>query len=325
MNFQNLIRIESPDFYLDVAFGRAKDKAEQVKAKRFKDRISKIKSSEIARIDAINNSLTKSFTKIIDSFPRVDELPEFYVEMVKLTIDYPKLKRSLGGVNWAVKQVQKFSGFYLSKLKRSREVPKMTEARRSFYGRISSVVKQIRKELFIVEESRKIMKGFPAIKTSLRSVCLFGFPNVGKTTLLSKLTGADPEINNYAFTTKRINLGYSTIGKEKVQFIDTPGTLDRFNKMNDVEKQAHLALKHVSDLIIYIFDPTESYPLSDQVKLFNKLKKEQQGKKIIVFLSKTDIVEDKKKVEELKKKYDAISDIKEVKENVREICKDMTK
>ena len=47
------------------------------------------------------------------------------------------------------------------------------------------------------------------IKKFSLDVALFGFPNVGKSTLLSKLTPSKPKIANYSFTTKRINMGYS--------------------------------------------------------------------------------------------------------------------
>ena len=45
------------------------------------------------------------------------------------------------------------------------------------------------------------MKDYPTIKTSLFTVAICGFPNVGKTTLLSKMTPSEPEISNYSFTT----------------------------------------------------------------------------------------------------------------------------
>jgi len=38
------------------------------------------------------------------------------------------------------------------------------------------------------------MKGFPSIKTNLPTIAIAGFPNVGKTTLLSKITDAKPKI-----------------------------------------------------------------------------------------------------------------------------------
>ena len=90
---------------------------------------------------------------------------------------------------------------------------------------------------------------------------------------------------------------------ENIQLLDTPGTLNRFNKMNDIEQQAYLVMKLVAEKIIYIFDLTEPYPLKDQIKLYERIK--ELGKPVIIYLSKTDIL-DKKKVNEFKKKYEAV-------------------
>ncbi len=143
---------------------------------------------------------------------------------------------------------------------------------------------ELKKDLEFLEFARKTLKEFPVVK-NIFSVCITGFPNVGKTTLLAKLTLSKAEIAPYPFTTKRLNIGYF----DKIQVIDTPGTLNRFNKMNWIEQQAFLAMKYIADLIIYIFDLTEPYPLNEQLKLLEKIKK--LNKPIIIYLSKSDIIE----------------------------------
>ena len=139
------------------------------------------------------------------------------------------------------------------------------------------------------------MKGFPAIKTGMFTVAIAGFPNVGKTTLLYKLTGSKPEINSYAFTTKNINVSYIKKDpekkgdrKKKIQFLDTPGTLDRPDKMNYIEKNAYLAITLCTDLIVYVFDLTLTYPIKDQIKLYETTKK--LGLPMVIYFSKSDLM-----------------------------------
>ena len=294
MNFQGLKNVETSDEYIDIAFSRAKKNADGLRESTkgsSKSRIEKTHSIELKKIVTIRKTLATQLNLILKSFPSVDALPEFYNELIRITLDYELLKKALGGVNWALKSVDTISNEYFGKIIQCKELEKVNNYRREYYGRISSVIKQIKKALEYLEYARKIMKDFPSIKSNHYTVCIAGFPNVGKSTLLNALTEANAEVNSYAFTTKGLNTGYIKSDYGKVQFIDTPGTLNRFDKMNDVEKQAYLAIKYCADLVIFIFDLTEEYDLADQIKLLTKLNK--FGKETIIYVSKTDILDKK--------------------------------
>jgi len=287
MNFQTLRTVERAKTYLDIAFKRAR-KLDKPKFTGSKDKVTNIKSFEYSRLKTASTELVRQLDKIITSFPSIDELPEFYSELVRITVDYVRIKKSLAAVKWARTKVDNLSRKYLIEIRKSRNIEQVKTKKRQFYGRVSSVVKQIDENLAYIEETRKIMKNFPAIKTSVYTVAITGFPNVGKSSLLKKLTGANPQIKNYAFTTKSLNMGYMD-GKE-FQFIDTPGTLDR-EHMNIIEKQAYLAIKLVADLIIFLIDPTEScgYKLKKQLELLKNVKK--FNKPTIIVYTKYDMYE----------------------------------
>ncbi|MFC1741875.1 GTPase [Nanoarchaeota archaeon] len=287
MSFNQLAKIEKADWYIDLAFRKAKKAGSEVKSQR-RPGPNTIKSAELAKVKAVKRALTRQFNTIITTFPSIDSLAEFYQELIRSTLDYAQLKKSLGSIHWAQQKVGYFSDTYHDKIKRCRDFRKMTEYSREYYGRISSIVKQMKKHLAYLEEARMAMRDFPSIKTSLFTVCIAGFPNVGKTTLLAKLTPSTPEIADYAFTTRKLNTGYTSISNQKVQFIDTPGTLNRFDKMNSIEKQAHLAMKYCADLIIFVFDTSDqTYDPKQQKKLLTGLNK--LGKDTIIYLSKTDL------------------------------------
>ncbi|MBU1704613.1 MAG: 50S ribosome-binding GTPase, partial [Nanoarchaeota archaeon] len=301
MNFQSLKKIEEPDFYLDLAFRRAQEKAKMSRSsiKIKKDRIEKSKTIELQKIDIIRNVLTDKLSIILRSYPMIDDLPEFYKRLIMYTLDYDELKRALGAIKWVIDKIDGFSSMYIGHIKKTQHFEKINTYRSEYYGRISSLLKQIKGQLKYIEEARRTMKEFPAVKTSLSTACIVGFPNIGKTTLLFKLTGSKPEIAAYSFTTKGINISYLEGEGKKIQLLDTPGTLNR-DKMNNIEMQSYLALRTCADIIIYIIDLTETYPLEDQLKMLKMLS--GYKKPIYIYLSKTDIL-DADKVKEFKKKY----------------------
>ncbi|MBI2136661.1 50S ribosome-binding GTPase [Candidatus Woesearchaeota archaeon] len=296
MNFQGLGKVETADKYIDIAFARANDAANLDREKISEEKLSnpeRSKHIEMAKVDAIADALRQHLSHILIAFPKIDDLPEFYQQLVKCTLEYSDLKHALGAVNWADKRISDFRRFYTDKIKRTRDFISINGYRKEYYGRVSSVIKKIKKELEYLEKARKILREFPQIKTSMPTIAICGFPNVGKTTLLYKLTGSKPEISSYAFTTKSINVAYLEADikfkKKKFQLLDTPGTLNRFNKMNNIEKQAFLAIKYLANTLVYVFDLAESFPLEDQKQLFFELQKFE--KPMVVYMSKQDVID----------------------------------
>ncbi|MEF9953024.1 MAG: GTPase ObgE [Clostridium sp.] len=140
----------------------------------------------------------------------------------------------------------------------------------------------------------------------LADVGLVGFPNVGKSTMLSMVTGAKPKIANYHFTTLTPNLGVVDIkGIESFVLADIPGLIEGAHEgvglgiefLRHVERTR--LLLHVVDVSgVEGRDPIEDFEkINDELKLYNeKLSKKPQ----IVVANKTDIAEDEEGFNKLK-------------------------
>ncbi|MEK6867269.1 MAG: GTPase, partial [Nanoarchaeota archaeon] len=232
-----------------------------------------------------------------------EELSPFYNELARVTIRYNLTKQALGSVKWAEKQCREVSWKVVIAIKRARSMDEIEKQKKAYFGRICSVMKQIQKHLVIIEESRRVLKSWPDVKEGVRTIAIAGYPNVGKSSLLKALTQTNPEIKAYAFTTKSLNIGYLEIEPRIYQIIDTPGTFDReIEKMNNVEKQAYVVMKHAAEKILYMFDPSEScgYEVESQLQLLKRIEK-NFNKEITVIVNKVDL--DTTKLSKIKKEY----------------------
>ena len=85
---------------------------------------------------------------------------------------------------------------------------------------------------------RQHLSRLPSIDPNTRTILITGFPNVGKSSFINKITRADVEVQPYAFTTKSLFVGHTDHKYLRWQVIDTPGILDHpLEERNTIEMQ----------------------------------------------------------------------------------------
>lgn len=285
IDLQHLPLPEPADVYLETALARTRKRISQLSIKGNKE--LKAKKKELERIVMVRDALIKYIDKLIKGWPSIDNLPEFYQKLIDATLDREKLMQSLGSLKYAVETIKKLSGDFSNKVRREEELTIIKGLMKQYLGRVSSVFKRISKNLVYLEHARKVIKKFPSLDPECFTIAIAGFPNVGKSTLLSKITTASPEIKDYAFTTKGLNVGVFEHKFSRIQCVDTPGTLGR-EKENVVEQLATLTRNYLARVVVYVYDLTEPYPLKDQELLRETI--EEEGRETIYYLSKTDVL-----------------------------------
>ncbi len=129
----------------------------------------------------------------------------------------------------------------------------------------------------------------------LADVGLVGFPNAGKSTLLSVITAAKPEIGNYPFTTLRPNLGIVQY-RDYRSFVmaDIPGIIEGAHEGKGI---GHRFLRHIerNSLLLFMI-PADSDDIQKEYDiLLNELTQynpELLDKKRVLAITKSDMLDD---------------------------------
>jgi GTP-binding protein len=140
----------------------------------------------------------------------------------------------------------------------------------------------------------------------IADIGLVGFPNSGKSTLISTITEARPKIADYPFTTLKPNLGIVRY-KDYQSFTvaDIPGIIEGAHEGKGL---GHQFLRHIerTKVILFLIDITSENYESDFETLFNELKNYSNKlieKKMLIGFSKSDLADDEKIKEVSKLKF----------------------
>lgn len=145
---------------------------------------------------------------------------------------------------------------------------------------------------------------------SIADLGLVGFPNVGKSTLLSVVTSARPKIANYHFTTLEPNLGICNYNDYSFIVADIPGIVEGASHGIGL---GYEFLRHIerTRMLLHVIDISGSEgrdPLEDFDTIMNELNSygKLREKRMIVAANKMDIAEDDTNLKRLKEKLDPL-------------------
>jgi len=277
---------------IDRAFSRARKKTIQDPKKYFRK-----KKTYIARTESFTDTITSILDSYIKQFPSLDQLPLFYQELIHNALNLDSIRHSLGAIQWAKDTCSSIASSQIKSLRWSTDLEFIHQKQREIHGRCTSIIKQINQDLQVLRDARDFLVKLPDVR-DVPTIVIAGYPNVGKSSLLSCLSRAKPHIAQYPFTTKTIHVGHMKQEKdfftEQFQLIDTPGLLEQpLEKRNEIERVAIIALAHLADIVLFLFDPSEScgYTMTQQQQLLHRLQKEFSSAEFIIVKNKSDLYE----------------------------------
>lgn len=149
---------------------------------------------------------------------------------------------------------------------------------------------------------------------TLADVGLVGFPNVGKSTLLSSVSNARPKIANYHFTTLAPNIAVVNAFSKSFVMADIPGLISGASEGLGLGIDF---LRHIerTRLLVHVVDISGSEgrdPYEDYLAINHEL--EKYGESVssipqIIALNKSDMLEDESKIDEFKSNFENTENI----------------
>lgn len=163
---------------------------------------------------------------------------------------------------------------------------------RTFYGRLSSYVREIDADIEKLREIGRFLDDRPRLLEGAPTLVVAGFPNVGKSSIVARLSTARPKVADYPFTTLAIGVGHADLGFDRLQVVDTPGVLGRARHANPAEAEAQTAVERAATVVLFVIDPTETcgYTVAEQEQLLERWRLEFPKLPILVVETKSDLL-----------------------------------
>ena len=310
-NFKSVPVVPNSTELINIILSKTQRKTPTVVHPGYK--ITRIRRFYMRKVKFTCNSIVEKMESIITNFPKLDDIHPFYGDLINILYDKDHYKMALGFLNKAKNICEKISSDYVKLMKYADSLFRCKQLKVAALGRMATILKKLNSSLNYLEEVRKHLGRLPSIDPNTRTLILTGFPNVGKSSFMNKVTYAGSEVQPYPFTTQSLFAGHTYYKNVKWQVIDTPGILDRpLEERNTIEMQAITAMAHLEACILYFIDISENcgHSISEQIKLFTSIKPLFKNKPLVLVLNKTDLkpyseltTQDKEILESLAKEH----------------------
>jgi len=290
-NFKKIAVVPTAKDFTDIVLSKTQRKTPTVIHRHYK--ISRIRSFYMRKVKFTQSNFSEKLALILAEFPKLDDLHPFYADLINVLYDKDHYKLALGQINTARHLIDSVSKDYVRLLKFGDSLYRCKQLKRAALGRMATIMRRQNQSLAYLEQVRQHLSRLPTIDPNTRTLLITGFPNVGKSSFINKITRADVEVQPYAFTTKSLYVGHTDFKYLRWQVVDTPGILDHpLEDRNTIEMQAITALAHLRAVVLYFLDPSEQcgHSLEQQKHLFDSIRPLFNNKPLVVISNKMDVV-----------------------------------
>uniref|UniRef100_A0A4X2KNL8 Nucleolar GTP-binding protein 1 n=3 Tax=Vombatus ursinus TaxID=29139 RepID=A0A4X2KNL8_VOMUR len=276
--------------FIDLTLSKTQRKTPTVIHKHYQ--IHRIRHFYMRKVKYTQQNYHDRLTQILTDFPKLDDIHPFYADLMNVLYDKDHYKLALGQINIAKNLVDNVAKDYVRLMKYGDSLYRCKQLKRAALGRMCTIIKRQKQSLEYLEQVRQHLSRLPTIDPNTRTLLLCGYPNVGKSSFINKVTRADVDVQPYAFTTKSLFVGHMDYRYLRWQVVDTPGILDHpLEDRNTIEMQAITALAHLRAAVLYVMDLSEQcgHSLEEQLELFKNIKPLFANKPLIIVANKCDV------------------------------------
>ncbi|XP_021563348.1 nucleolar GTP-binding protein 1 [Carlito syrichta] len=289
-NFKKITVVPCAKDFIDLTLSKTQRKTPTVIHKHYQ--IHRIRHFYMRKVKFTQQNYHDRLSQILTDFPKLDDIHPFYADLMNILYDKDHYKLALGQINIAKNLVDNVAKDYVRLMKYGDSLYRCKQLKRAALGRMCTVIKRQKQSLEYLEQVRQHLSRLPTIDPNTRTLLLCGYPNVGKSSFINKVTRADVDVQPYAFTTKSLFVGHMDYKYLRWQVVDTPGILDHpLEDRNTIEMQAITALAHLRAAVLYVMDLSEQcgHGLKEQLELFQNIRPLFINKPLIVVANKCDV------------------------------------
>lgn len=279
-------RVPASVAILDVAFHRASLVTPRGETKPERDRMR-------AELKVVRSSATVGRHLRLEArrFSRTP-LTEFERSLVAGAFGTGTLDRSLVRLRRAEERIRGLAREATRESHRTAGPDALGDLVRRFYGRLSSFVREVDPDIERLRAIDRFLDARPHLDPGAPTLVVAGFPNVGKSSLVARLSSARPKVADYPFTTLSIAVGHADLGFDRLQVVDTPGVLGREHRANPAEAEAQATVRGAATVVLFVLDPTgrSGYSVEEQERLLGRWIEEFPKLPIVPVETKCDLV-----------------------------------
>jgi nucleolar GTP-binding protein len=290
-NFKGITVVPTAKDFLDIVLSKTQRKTPTEIHKNYA--ISRIRAFYMRKVRFTQQNYHDKLSQMLTEFPLLDDIHPFYAELINILYDRDHYKLALGQINTAKHLIDNLAKDHVRLLKYGDSLYRCKQLKRAGMGRMCTLVRKLAPSLAYLEQVRQHLARLPSIDPTSRTIIVCGYPNVGKSSFMNKVTRANVEVQPYAFTTKALYVGHTDYKYITWQVIDTPGILDHpLDERNTIEMQSITAMAHLQAAILFVLDISEQcgYTIKQQVALFHSIKPLFVGKPLLVAINKIDVL-----------------------------------